>query len=373
MKTRVLTIIIISLLLFINTPAHIQALEQADLYEIENHIPDDVRDKLPENVFEDTPENNSNSFSFSYFAGLIADTIKAALGDSSKTLVSLIGMVLLSSLFHSLSDSAGGKGELSRGFSSISGLCVCVYIFASVASLFKLVYTYLNSLASFANVLTPFITIAYAAGGNINAASVSSTGLLLCITVIENMNAYILFPVLRLSAVMTIASSAAPNLKTGSLGRFLRGLLMLLIGLTVAAISAIMSFQHTLAASADSLTARAVRFAASSFIPIVGSAVSDAIRTVSGSISYIRTSVGGIGIIVIVIMTLPLFSALMLSRINLALSASLADMLGCERECKTLKEAGGLVNFLIALVSLMAVMFVYALTLLVRCTVSYGA
>ncbi|MBE6605935.1 MAG: hypothetical protein E7635_02720 [Ruminococcaceae bacterium] len=373
MKRRMITVLLISMILFINMPEHIMALEQTDLSEIEDHIPDDIRDKLPENVFNNTPGDKSSSFSFSYFAKLIADTFKAALGDSSKALISLIGMVLLSSLFYSLSGCAGNSGELSRGFSSISGLCVCVYIFTSVASLFDIVYTYLNSLASFANALTPFITIAYAAGGNINAASVSSTGLLLCITVIENMNAYLLFPVLRLSAVMTIASSAAPSLKTGVLGRFLRGFLMLLIGLTVAAISAIMSFQQTLAASADSLTARAVRFAASSFIPIVGSAVSDAIRTVSGSISYIRTSVGGIGIIVIVIMTLPLFATLMLSRINLALCASLSDMLGCERECKTLKEAGGLVNFLIALVSLTAVMFIYALTLLVRCTVSYGA
>ncbi|MBQ7821942.1 MAG: hypothetical protein IJ391_06655, partial [Clostridia bacterium] len=140
----------------------------------------------------------------------------------------------------------------------------------------------------------------------------------------------------------------------------------------VTAISAIMTFQHTLASAADTLGARAVRFAASSFIPIVGSAVSEAVRTVSGSISYIRSAAGGICIVVIIIITLPTFVSLMLTRINLALSASLADMLGCERETKMLKEASSLINFLIAFVSLSAVMFIYLLTLLVRCASSYG-
>ncbi len=348
------------------------AADKPELSEFENYIPKEAREKLPEDLFDPDKTNIENSFSFSYFTGLLKDAIASALGDNTPVFATLLALVLLASLFHSLA-ACTGREELVSAFSSISALAVCVYVFTSLSTLFSSVYAYLNTLASFANTVTPFITIAYAAGGNVSAAAVSSTGLLLCITLIESMNAYLLYPVLKVSSVMTIASSAAPKLRIGTLSGFIRGFLMLAIGFIVAAISAVMSFQHTLASSADSLAARAVRFAASSFIPIVGSAISDAVRTVSGSITYIRTTVGGIGIVVIVIMTLPVFVSLMLSRINLALGASLADMLGCEREYKALKEAGGLVNFLIALVSIMAVMFVYSLTLLVRCASSYGA
>lgn len=372
---RIIFILLAALMLCIQTSASAVdagADSSFSIGEFEEYIPEEARGSLPDELFEaDTVSDTASVFSFSYFFGLVRDAFTGAIGDNVIGLASLAGIVIVSSVFHSLAG-ASKSGELGNAFSSVSGLCVCVYVFASVSLMFKQVSVYLNSLASFASAVTPFITIAYAAGGNVGTATVSSTGLLVCITVIENVAAYALYPLLKTSAVLTIASSASPKLRIGTLSGFLRGVLMLLISLTVAAISAIMTFQHTLATAADSLGARAVRFAASSFIPIVGSAISEAVRTVSSSISYLRSTAGSIGIVVIVIITLPTFISLMLSRINLALSASLADMLGCERECKALKEAGGLINFLIALVSLMAVMFIYSLTLLVRCASSYG-
>lgn len=370
---RMVFILLAALLLCIQTSAmDADADSSFSIGELEKHIPEDARDSLPDELFDaDTVSDTASAFSFSYFWGLVKDAFAGALGGNVIGLASLAGIVIVSSVFHSLAGTSKSV-ELANAFSSVSALCVCVYVFASVSLLFKKVAVYLSSLASFASAVTPFITIAYAAGGNVGAAAVSSTGLLVCITVIENITAYALYPLLKTSAVLTIASSASPKLRIGTLSGFLRGVLMLLISLTVAAISAIMTFQHTLATAADSLGARAVRFAASSFIPIVGSAISEAVRTVSSSISYLRSTAGSIGIVVIIIITLPTFISLMLSRINLALSASLADMLGCERECKALKEAGGLINFLIALVSLMAVMFIYSLTLLVRCASSYG-
>ncbi len=361
----------ISVTLFIITALTLGVCAQSlELAQLERCIPEQALDNLPEHIFDNNEINAASAFSFSYFAGQVKKAFSGALGDNLVSLATIFGLVIISSLFHLLAQSA--KGGLEPTFSSVSALCVCVYVFTTVSALFKTVSVYLTTLASFATAVTPMISIAYAAGGNVSTAALSTTGLLVCITVVENISAYVLYPLLSVSAAITAACSLAPKLRLGSLSSFLRGFLMLLISLTVAAISAIMTFQQTLSTAADTLGARAVRFAASSFIPIVGSAVSEAVRTVSGSISYIRSSIGGIGIVVIALITLPVFASLMLARINLSVSASLSDMLSCEREAKVLKEAGSLVNFLIAIVSLMAVMFIYSLTLLVRCASSYG-
>jgi stage III sporulation protein AE len=96
------------------------------------------------------------------------------------------------------------------------------------------------------------------------------------------------------------------------------------------------------------------------------------VRTVAGSVGYIRSSVGGIGIVVVILITLPVFVSLMLVRINIAVGASFSDMLGCERETQVLKQASSLVNILIALVALSAFMFVYFLTLLLKCSSAYA-
>lgn len=368
MKKSLIFLFTLCLFCFLTLPSFANESADIDLEKMRELIPKEALEKLPDDLFSGTV--NTSTFSFSYFISLLRDILSSLGADFTTSLSSTVSLVIIASLFHFLAQTQ--KGGLCESFSGISSLCISIYVFTSISLLFKSVRTYLATISSFSNAMTPFITIAYTLGGNVSSTAVSTTGLMLCITFIESINAYMLYPILKISSILTIATATSPKLRIGSLSKFIRGFLLLAIGLTVAAISAIMTFQHTLSSAADSLTARTVRFAASNFIPIVGSAISDAVRTVGSSVSYIRTTVGGVGIAVIVVLTLPVFLSLMLSRINLAISASLADMLMCEREKNALKEAGGLVNFLIALVSLTAVMFVYYLTLLIRCTSAFG-
>ncbi len=345
-----------------------QGEEMSEFLEV---IPEEVAKALPDEVFDDDMQA-SKGFGFDYFWGLVKNTFKGELGQAVLNVSTLLVIVIISSLFHKLAEAT--KNDESKSiFQTVSALVLALYVFTGVIKLFERTALYLKSLTSFATAATPIVTMIYALGGNVGSAAVSESGLMVALTLIEYICSNVLYPVLALCALLTIASNAAPKLRFASLSGFVRGIFMLLIALTVTAISTIMAFQTSLASAADTLTAKAVKFAASSFIPVVGSAVSEAVRTVSASIMYIRTSVGLVGIASVVIITLPLFINLMITRITLAVCASVSDMLGCERECKVLKESGGLVNFLIALVSLSALMFIYILTLLARCASAYGA
>ena len=75
------------------------------------------------------------------------------------------------------------------------------------------------------------------------------------------------------------------------------------LGLIMTVFTGLMTIQGMAGASADNVSSKAIRFAASSFIPIIGSSVS--------SLGVIRTSVGSIGIIVLFIIILrPLISVI---------------------------------------------------------------
>lgn len=339
---------------------------------LENSLPDEARDALPDGVFKrDGTHELSELFSFSYFARLALSSLDSALENSGLSIAVLCSIVVAASMMHMLSRSLKDSG-ISTTFSTVGSLCVCVYVFGSLKLLFASVSSYLSTLSSFGTAVVPFISLAYAAGGNVNAAAVGSTGMLVSITLVESLVAHVLTPLVGMCAVLGIASTVSPSLRVGTLSNFVRGLLTLLISLAVAAISAIMSFQSTLASASDTLGSRAVRFAASSFIPLVGSAVGDAVRTVSVGITYIRSAAGGIAVAVLAAITLPVFFELMLTRIAIALCASLADMLGCTGECSTLKNAGSIVNFLLALVALMDMLFSYSFILLAHCAAAYA-
>ena len=195
---------------------------QADfnVSDIEKYIPQEAREALPDGLFSsEGMSDTASKFSFSYFAGLVTDVLSTAAGDSFVSLAATVGMVIAASLFHMLA--AGSRtGELTTVFSSVSTLCVGVYVFGMIGMIFDSVSAYLSSLASFASAVTPVVTVAYIAGGNVSASAVSSTGLLVCIAVIEQVSAYVLYPLLSVSAVLAIASSVSSKLRIGTLAGF---------------------------------------------------------------------------------------------------------------------------------------------------------
>lgn len=65
--------------------------------------------------------------------------------------------------------------------------------------------------------------------------------------------------------------------------------------------------EGSLAGAADSVTLRTAKFAAGAVFPVVGGAVSDALSSVQGSMSLLRSSVGGFASIAIMAMLLPPF------------------------------------------------------------------
>ena len=58
------------------------------------------------------------------------------------------------------------------------------------------------------------------------------------------------------------------------------------------------SLQTSIAASTDNIGIKAAKFVSSSFIPIIGGALGDALASVVGGLNLIKSAVGGFGILV---------------------------------------------------------------------------
>ena len=64
----------------------------------------------------------------------------------------------------------------------------------------------------------------------------------------------------------------------------------------------VFSYKSILAQGQDSLSLKTARFAISSFVPIVGSSINEALRAVTSSISILKSSSGIAAIIVIALL-----------------------------------------------------------------------
>ena len=179
-------------------------------------------------------------------------------------------------------------------------------------------------------------------------------------------------PVATVCTAFALCNSFSSTVNLNGIATSIKKCYTFVLGLIMTLLLATLSTQTVLSSSADTVSARAAKLVASNVIPIVGSSVGDTLRTVSSSVGYIKSVSGVGGIIFILLLVLPTFTTLLLSRAAFIISVGIADLLGCESQSKLLSELGSVYGMLIAVVTMCSVMFILALTIFVRCTVAAG-
>ena len=85
-----------------------------------------------------------------------------------------------------------------------------------------------------------------------------------------------------------------------------------------------LAFQSILASSADSVAIRTVKYTASSSLPFVGGTLASTLGALHASLSLLRGMLGGSAVIALLALLLPPIIEILLLRIALSLSESLA-------------------------------------------------
>lgn len=126
-------------------------------------------------------------------------------------------------------------------------------------------------------------------------------------------------------------------------------------------------------AAADNLSARAVKFAASSFIPVIGGSVSEAYSAVKGSIGVIRTSVGVIGVIIMsVIVAKPLLTLLAV-KLAVWIGAIINDIFGISNSGGLLKSINSVLSIGVSILAAYSIMFVISTSVVIMTAMNTGA
>ena len=114
-------------------------------------------------------------------------------------------------------------------------------------------------------------------------------------------------------------------------------------------VTATLSLQNALAAAADSVAMRSVRFAAGTFIPVVGSLVGESTKTLAASFSAVKTECGVLCILILLYVLLRPILCIAVQKLFLGFGSTFAEILG-EKNLQTyLKSLSGLFDLLLAL------------------------
>ncbi len=284
----------------------------------------------------------------------------------------LLALILCAGLLHGIKR-AFPAPHLESAFSLCTGLVFSITLADSVHTLLTNSLSYLQSLSDLSAAAAPIAAAVTAASGHLTAATVSHASLMLLFVLIQNITTAVLVPLVRLSYCFGIVSTVGKFVRIESISKFIRKTFTVVLAFVTVIVGFTISVQSVLAKSVDSLSLKTVKFALGNMIPLVGSAVADAVSTVAGGLGVIRAFSGGLCVLALLIFLLPVLAQLILHRLVLAVCQGMAEMLGCEQEGKMIAEIHGVLGCILAMVALMSVLFLLTIILFTFLGGSYYA
>ncbi len=300
------------------------------------------------------------------------EALRKVFPSAVKTLGEVLLCLLFSALFRGICSAFGG-GKLGESALFCGRVGVALVLCSGQLAQLNLVRGALACLQGVANAMLPVLAALLAAGGNTASAAATGGGLLLFLNLAENLTAEFFLPLAAALCGLAAVVWLPERGRIRSLFACLRRVLTFSLALFGAVFAAVFGAQTLLAAGADSVSARTVKFAVGNALPVIGGVIGDSVRTVAAGLSYLRDTVGLLGILLTLLpLAVPLLT-LFLHRAVLLVGGAAAELLGCGEEQKMLEEYASVSGLLLAMVAGAAVCFIYALIIFVRISLAISA
>ena len=337
-------------------------------------IPEDIAELLPPGLFSENTgeiyESLQSMSGFSNLASLIGKLFGEVLGSLLPTFCTVIGLLLLSAIFAAFRTSLKGEA-IGKAFSFASSLALLAALFSQGFGMAQAATAYFERLNKLTAAMIPLSGALWAMGGNVTAASASSAGLSVYLTVLEEAVGNSILPFCGFCTAFAVIGALDGNLRFGTLiGSLKKNYTIFLAGLMTILV-AMLGFQTLLAAKNDSLAMRGAKFAVGNMVPVVGGSVSELLRTVSAGVSYLRGTLGICAVFLILFSLVPMLLRLWLFGICWQISAGVADLFGCDTEKKLLDEIASLCGYLLAAASICSSVLLLSCALLVHCGTAF--
>lgn len=337
--------------------------------ELLDELPDDIQELLPEGIFSNNPDeiiasiNEMNSWE--YIINYIFDLFGLNLRNVIEMLSIILSVLATSSIINAIKKIFNNQATIRILEMLSSAILVATVIELSKQPLEKTMLL-LDNIKLFSNTLSPLITTMYAMGGNVSMALINNYGMIVFLTIFENICILSLEMILGVCLSLTLASAFIGDANLIPMSSAIKKGFTFFVGLIMLVFTTVISTQSLLASKADTLTSKTAKMLASQMIPVVGNTIGESLRTAGASIEYLRSSVGVGLLIIFVILVLPTIISVFLYRIVFIISNSIAGLLGCRKEGSVLMELSSIYGYALAILSISAISLLFLITVFAK-------
>ncbi|MDD4124967.1 MAG: hypothetical protein PHW77_04485 [Eubacteriales bacterium] len=282
-----------------------------------------------------------------------------------KFFYSLLAVIVISAALASFRWTSDNT-SLKTVFEFVSVIVLSGVLFSGLASVFTFAAESLNSLCLYMSALLPVTAALYTLGGNISSGVAGSSSLLLFLTVVQRFSGFLLQPLLQTGFVISLMSALPGSVDMRSVTNFIKNALTTLLAFAFTMFGVVMYFQTIITAAADNYIYRTVKFASGVFIPVIGNIIGEAAKTVSSAVGVVKSSVGAVGLVTIMVLVLPPIIYVIMYKVFILMAAMIARMLGLEKESAMLYDVNGFMSVLMSILVGTGSIFIIAVALFIR-------
>lgn len=282
---------------------------------------------LDELGLTDFDYNTLVNFSLSDFTDSVKGMLKGSMQTPLQACIVIFVFIVISSFFQNLK-STMIDDEMSSLFSTVSALIISVVLALKMKTTISLACTAISVCADFVYAFVPVFCIIVAASGNTVTAFSTNTMLLSFAQMLNYISRNVFVPLANCFLAIGICSGLRSELNLNSVLSFMKKYITTGISVAAAAFVSVLSIKTAVSARADIIGLRSIRFAINSVVPVIGGAISEGLLSIQSYSSLIRSSVGVVGIIAVVLVFLPAILEVVLWRFFLSLSGIVSEVFG---------------------------------------------
>ena len=281
--------------------------------------------------------------------------------------ISLLGKLLflavLSALLGNLEQAFGQKiAKLAR---LVIFFLAVLMVMEQAQSLWQSAKAANDKMIGFMDAVLPVQLVLLAASGGISTSTVMQPILFFLVNTVGNVAERLILPGIYFCLFLAIINSMTDKYRLDKLQSLLKKLLLWGFGALSSIFLVVLSISGTVAAAGDGLGVRGLKYAAGTFIPVVGDLLVNTAEIVAAGSVLIKNVFGILALIIILLLAvLPALKVLVIG-VLYKLAAALIQPLGEEMLCELLNETGQCFVLLFAAVAIVGLMFFLSLSILV--------
>lgn len=306
-------------------PEEEQLREEYHVDEVYNSVPTVTKDLLDTLGIDDVDYNDIIDISFTQILKTLQQVFLGVYKNPFTSALSVIAIIILSSLLKGFRTSFN-ESTLAPVLSSSASVFVAVILIVKISACVSNACSVIDLSSKFTVVFIPIFTFLVAASGCPFSAVGFNSLIFGLAQILSNLSATILMPIANIFLGIGITAGIKPELHLSSITAFIKKNLVLVLSFLTTGFMTVVSIKTSITSGMDALGDKSLRFAISSFVPVIGATISEGLASIKGYVTLMKSATGLFTIIVILLIFLPAILEIVVWNISLSLCSVCSDL-----------------------------------------------